>query len=208
MLAGVLSFDAVGKRYGRVDVLRGVTLTVAAGEVVAVSGRNGCGKSTLLRIAAGLAAPSSGRVSARPSRWAIVPDRFSPPERMTALSYLRHHGRMRGLDPRSAGQRAELLAERLGVLPGLEAELARLSQGNARKVQIAQAFLAPVDLVLLDEAVGALDEEGTVTVDQLVEEAAARGAAVLRTDPDAVPTRATRRLTLAGGVLEHDRSAS
>jgi ABC-type multidrug transport system ATPase subunit len=127
---------------------------------------------------------------------------------MTARSYLRHHGRMRGLDPTNADHRAELLAERLGVTPGLDADVRRLSQGNARKVHIAQAFLAPVGLVLLDEAVGVLDDEGCAAVGDLVDEAAAGGAAVLRTDPAGVATRASRRLTLADGALEYDRSTS
>lgn len=204
----MLSLSGVAKRYGQVTVLRHVTMVVAPGEVVAVSGRNGCGKSTLLRIAAGLVAPSGGVVDARPARFAVVPDRFTPPERMTARSYLRHHGRMRALDPTSADRRAELLAERLGVAPGLDAELRRLSQGNARKVQIAQAFLAPLDLVLLDEAVGVLDDEGRAAVCDLVDEAAAAGAAVLRTDPAGAASHASRRLSLADGALEYDRSSS
>jgi ABC-2 type transport system ATP-binding protein len=127
---------------------------------------------------------------------------------MTARSYLRHHGRMRGLDATSAERRADELADRLGVVPGLDTDLARLSQGNARKVQIAQAFLAPVGLLLLDEAVGVLDDEGCAAVDDLVEQAAAGGSAVLRADPAGVATRASRRLTLASGALEYDRSTS
>jgi ABC-type multidrug transport system ATPase subunit len=126
-------------------VLRDVTLTVEPGEVVAVSGRNGCGKSTLLRVAAGLAAPSYGEVQ-RPRRYGVVPDRFTPPDRMTGRAYLRHHGRMRGLDDAAADQRSEELSERFGLVPGLDTDLSRLSQGNARKVQLAQAFMVPVAL--------------------------------------------------------------
>ena len=204
----VVTLDRVDKRYGRVVVLREVTLHVAPGEVVAVSGRNGCGKSTLLHIAAGLVAPSRGRVVARPAQFAVLPDRFTPPDRMSGRSYLRHHGRMRGLDAVSAVRRAERLAEQLGLVPGLDAPLDRLSQGNARKVQIAQAFIGPVQLLLLDEAAGALDEQGARAVEDLVEEAAGQGAAVLRTDPAGVPTRAHRRLTLTEGALEHAGSST
>ena len=192
----------VGKSYRQsAPVLRDVTLTIEPGEVVSVSGANGCGKSTLLRLAAGLVAPTYG-VARRAPRTALVPDRFSPPPRMTGRSYLRHHARMRGLEPRPAERRASELAERLGVYPGLDVDLDRLSQGNARKVQVAQAFLAPDGLVLLDEVAGVLDEGGLAAVDALVDEAARDGAAVLRTDPSGVPVQAATYFRLIGGSLE------
>ena len=108
----------VGKSYRRAaPVLRDVTLEVGSGEVVSVSGANGCGKSTLLRIAAGLVAPTYGAAE-RPARFALVPDRFTPPQRMTAGRYLRHHARMRGLDARTAERRAAELSSQLGITPG------------------------------------------------------------------------------------------
>jgi ABC-type lipoprotein export system ATPase subunit len=108
---------------------------------------------------------------------------------------------MGGLDPPAAERRATELADRLGVTPGLDTELATLSQGNARKVQVAQAFLGPVELVLLDEVAGALDERGNTAVDELVAEAAQAGATVLRSDPSGVPVHATRHLRLDDGRL-------
>jgi ABC-2 type transport system ATP-binding protein len=192
----------VQKRYRHAaPVLRDVTLEVSPGEVVSISGANGCGKSTLLRIAAGLVAPTGG-VASRPDRWALVPDRFMAPAGMAGRAYLRHHARMRGLEPREAERRAAELTSRLGVAPGLDVELSRLSQGNARKVQIAQAFLAPTGLVLLDEVTGALDDRGTSAVDELVDEAARHGAAVVRTDPTGVPVPSARALRMVGGELE------
>ena len=160
-----------------------MTLEVGPGAVVSVSGANGCGKSTLLRIAAGLVAPTYGDAE-RPARFALVPDRFTPPQRMTAGRYLRHHARMRGLDARTAERRVAELSSQLGIAPGPDVELSRLSQGNARKVQVAQAFLAPSGLVLLDEVAGVLDERGVAAVDELVDEAARAGAAVVLSRPD------------------------
>ena len=195
----------VGKSYRRAaPVLHHVTLEVEPGEVVSVSGANGCGKSTLLRIAAGLAAPSYGAV-VRAARFALVPDRFTPPARMTGRRYLQHHARMRGLDAQAAERRCDELATRLAIAPGLDVELSRLSQGNARKVQVAQAFLAPTSLVLLDEAAGLLDERGVAAVDELVGEAARAGAAVVRTDPSGVSVPAARHLQLHEGALELER---
>ena len=69
-------------------------------------------------------------------------------------------------------------------------------------MQVAQAFLAPSGLVLLDEVAGVLDERGVAAVDELVDEAARAGAAVVRTDPTGVPVRATRHLRLLDGVLD------
>ena len=58
-----LEIDRITKRYGEVHAVRDVSLSVAAGEFVSVVGPTGCGKSTLLNVAAGLLAPSSGRIA-------------------------------------------------------------------------------------------------------------------------------------------------
>jgi len=199
----VLRLVGVGKGYRRTGtVLREVSLDVRPGEVVAVSGGNGCGKSTLIRVAAGLTAPTNGAVRGRPTRFALVPDRFTAPQRMTARQYLLLHARMRGLDARGAARRAGELADRLDVSPGLDAELTRLSQGNARKVQVAQAFLGTPGLLLLDEVTATLDDRGVAAVDALLREVSAAGTAVLRADPAGLSVAADHHLRLRGGRLE------
>ncbi|MDX3231406.1 ATP-binding cassette domain-containing protein [Streptomyces sp. ME19-01-6] len=88
----------VGRRYGLRGawVLRGVGLEVRPGSLIRVMGGNGSGKSTLLRLLAGIDAPTTGRITARP-RTAYVPERFPGDLPFTALGYLTHLGRLHGL---------------------------------------------------------------------------------------------------------------
>ncbi|WP_107084177.1 ATP-binding cassette domain-containing protein [Streptomyces sp. NRRL S-495] len=204
--------EAVGKRYGRGRwILRDVELTLAPGDVLAVVGANGSGKSTLLRILAGLARPTTGRrtgpATARGAAVGYVPDRFTAHERLTAIAYLTHLGRIRGLPTATARARAGHLLDRLALVGGPDAELRTLSKGNAQKVALAQALLVPPDLLVLDEPWSGLDASAhTVLAGILAEVAAAGGAvaftdhreALARTHATAVP-HATAVHTVAGG---------
>src|SRR5919107_1716604 len=79
-IAARLTLERISRLYGATAALDGVDLDVAPGEVVSLLGRSGCGKTTLLRIAAGVEAPSAGRVLA--DGLEVASDRvFVPPER-------------------------------------------------------------------------------------------------------------------------------
>jgi ABC-type Mn2+/Zn2+ transport system ATPase subunit len=193
---------AVTQRYGDVDVLADVDLEIV-GHVV-VRGPNGSGKSTLLRIAAGALEPTAGSVVGRPRHVGYVPERFSPPASMRADAYLRRTGRLLGLDATASARRADALLERLDVRPGPRARLGVLSKGNRLKVGLAHAFLAPVDLVVLDEPRDGLDERASAVLAELVDEALARGATVLRATHDDVAPGAVQ-LRVGGGRVVTDR---
>lgn len=150
--------------------------------MVSVAGGNGSGKSTLLRIVAGLSRPSSGAVSGRPEVVGWVPDRFPPHERLSALNYLRHLGRVRGLSGRAATARAGELLERLALVGGSRTAIRELSKGNAQKVAVAQALLVPPELLVLDEPWSGLDAAAQGTLVTLIGEVAAAGGAVLFTE--------------------------
>ncbi|GGM23425.1 ABC transporter ATP-binding protein [Streptomyces fumigatiscleroticus] len=179
----MLRCEAVGKRYGRGRwILRDVDMKVSAGDVLAVVGSNGSGKSTLLRILAGLSQPTSGSVSRRPSHIGYVPDRFTAHDRISAISYLTHMGRIRGLSASAARTRGDHLLERLSLVGGRDASLRTLSKGNAQKVALAQALLVQPDLLVLDEPWSGLDASAHGVLAEFIDEAAARGGAVVFTD--------------------------
>ncbi|MCZ1013614.1 ATP-binding cassette domain-containing protein [Streptomyces noursei] len=122
----------MSKRYGRGDwILRDVDVQAPAGEAVAFTGGKGSGKSTLLRIAVGLSKPTRGVVADRPPVVGYVPDRISPNDRMSAIAYLTHMGRLRGLTTSVAAARAHRLLDRLTLVGGKRAPLRSLSKGNA-----------------------------------------------------------------------------
>ncbi|MFB8243109.1 ATP-binding cassette domain-containing protein [Kitasatospora purpeofusca] len=198
--------EAVGKRYGRGRwILRDVDLALAPGDVLAVVGANGSGKSTLLRILAGLARPTTGRrtgpVTARGAAVGYVPDRFTAHERLTAIAYLTHLGRIRGLPTATARDRAGRLLDRLALAGGPDTALRTLSKGNAQKVALAQALLVPPDLLVLDEPWSGLDASAHTALAGILAETAAAGGAVVFTDhrEALARTHATAVHTVAGG---------
>ncbi|NEY36671.1 ATP-binding cassette domain-containing protein [Streptomyces sp. PRKS01-65] len=175
--------ESVGKRYGRGRwVLVDVDLQVPPGAVVAVAGGNGSGKSTLLRILAGVSRPTSGRVSGRPPRVGYVPDRFTAHDRLPALAYLTHMGRVRGMPGDRARARAHHLLDRLALVGGEQAPLRTLSKGNAQKVALAQALLVVPDLLVLDEPWSGLDVAAHAVLAELLGEVAGQGGTVVFTD--------------------------
>ncbi|MCN9241538.1 ABC transporter ATP-binding protein [Streptomyces sp. RY43-2] len=157
-------------------------MRVSAGQVLAVVGGNGSGKSTLLRILVGLSRPTSGTVSGRPPHIGYVPDRFTAHERISAISYLTHMGRIRGMSASAARARGDHLLERLSLVGGRNAPLRTLSKGNTQKVALAQALLVQPDLLVLDEPWSGLDASAHGILAEFIGEVAARGGAVLFTD--------------------------
>ncbi|MFD7256584.1 ATP-binding cassette domain-containing protein [Streptomyces sp. NPDC059874] len=157
-------------------------MEIAAGDVLALVGNNGSGKSTLLRILVGLTEPTSGTVSVRPRHIGYVPDRFTAHDRVSAISYLTHMGRIRGLSGSAARARGGRLLDRLSLVGGRHAPLRTLSKGNAQKVALAQALLVEPDLLVLDEPWSGLDASAHGVLAEFIDELAARGGAVVFTD--------------------------
>jgi ABC-2 type transport system ATP-binding protein len=200
-----VTLEQVAKRYGRRQpwVLSGVEVQLVENTVTFLSGANGSGKTTLLRIVAGVTLPTAGAVRGRPGRVALVPDRFVAPARMTARAYLVHHGRIRGLTAPATRRRADELGERLGVSPGLDEPIQDLSKGNAQKIALVQAFIAPVELMVLDEPRTALDSRAAAVFGELLGSAVAAGTMVVISEP--TPGQGhpgARRYELVGGRLQ------
>ena len=194
----MLALEGVGKRYGRGRaVLTDVTFRAEPGRVAAIVGGNGSGKSTLLRILAGVSRPTSGRRVGE-AVVGYVPDRFPSASRLPADAYLRHMGRIRGLDRPAAAARAGRLLERLdlvGAEYGVRTPLRALSKGNAQKVAVAQALMVAPEVLILDEPWSGLDASAHGVLDAILREASDRGAAVVVTDHrEQVPGAAVWRL--------------
>ena len=168
--------SSVGKRYARGRwVLTEIDLDIASGQIVAITGSNGTGKSTLLNIMAGITRPTTGTVTGRPRSIGYVPERFPVRTQLSAVAYLRHMGRIRGVSTDAATRRASSLMDRFELSEG-DTALRQLSKGNAQRVGLIQALLVPPELLILDEPATGLDELGHGVLTQLVEEVAREGA--------------------------------
>ena len=148
---------------GAAPVVAGLTLDLAAGEVHCLVGRSGCGKTTVLKLAAGLLAPSAGRIlwNGRP---ALEPKQvgfvFQAPtllEWLTVRDNVLLPVSLQRRPSASDAHAAEALLERLG-LAGLAGRYPRqLSGGQQSRVALARALLLAPPLLLLDEPFAALD---------------------------------------------------
>ncbi len=159
--------DGVGYVYrrngGDVQALDGVTGTIAAGEFVALVGPSGCGKSTLLRLAAGLLAPTSGRLVWRGEvtapRTAMV---FQDAGLFPWLSVRDNVALALESSGFSREAREARVTERLaqtGLLAAADVLPGELSGGQRQRVGIARALVTAPDLLLLDEPFSALDAQ-------------------------------------------------
>jgi ABC-2 type transport system ATP-binding protein len=175
------TLSAVRKRFGRraAWVLDGIDLELPPGSTTVVIGANGSGKSTLLRVAAGLSAPTVGRVERGSATMGYAPDRLGARVRMSGRVYVEHMARIRAADVHDARSRADEMFERLELRPGPDAPIASLSKGNAQKVALVQALMLPVDLLILDEPYGGLDPTARDAVSEIIAERVARGATAL-----------------------------
>ncbi|MEV0312182.1 ABC transporter ATP-binding protein [Nonomuraea fuscirosea] len=189
----VVELREVTREHGRAHALRGVSLEVAAGELVAVMGPSGSGKSTLLNLAGGLDRPTSGGVTIEGRDLAKVKDLAAI--RCTSVGYVFQDLNLipsltaaenvmlpRELDGvRSGRARAEALEALAEV--GAEEVAGRfpeeLSGGQRQRVAIARALTGERRLLLADEPTGALDTATGDEILQLLRTRADAGAAVL-----------------------------
>jgi len=192
-----LSASELAAVRGNRQVFAGVSFSVTAGELMAVTGPNGAGKSTLLRLIAGLLPPSAGEVSLVP----VGEEKIG-----TRLHYVGHRD---GLKPSETVRRnlqfwarlwgggdvepalAALALERLAELP-----VAVLSAGQRRRAALARLLLVERPLWLLDEPATALDAAGEARLGHLIgAHLAAGGMAVVATHLD-LPVKPTATLAL------------
>jgi putative ABC transport system ATP-binding protein len=202
---------------GRLEVLRGVDLEVAAGETVAVLGESGSGKSTLLALLAGLDVPTRGSVridghdtralreselaALRARRVGIVFQSFHLMGALSAEENVRLPLELRGDSDADARARAAL--SQVGLLARADHLPARLSGGECQRVALARALVVEPGILLADEPSGSLDEKTGAAVDALLFELVARRgtALVLVTHSERLAARCQRRVRLAGGRL-------
>lgn len=218
----LVRLEAVSRRFddGRIVALDEVDLTIAAGEIVAVTGPSGCGKSTLLNLIAGLDVPSrgtvifAGRRSPSPAQWTDIRavrigvsfQDFNLIPTLTAQENIEvaMFGRVAGAAER-ARRALHLLAD-VGIA-GCRARLPQqLSGGERRRVAIARSLANAPDLLLVDEPTSNLDSaSGRAVADMLLDLCRARAMAmVVVTHDRGLFERCDRRIEMLDGRILSD----
>jgi putative ABC transport system ATP-binding protein len=215
----LLQAQGLGKRYGERWVLRGLDLSVARGECVALLGESGCGKSTLLNLLAGLDRCDEGRVRIDGTDLAELSQDQAARFRSRTIGFvfqafhlLAHLSAERNVAvpllltgcalPQALAQARQALA-RVGLAHRAQALAVQLSGGEQQRVALVRALVHRPALVLADEPTGNLDPATARDALELMRtELAAHGAAlVMVTHSNAASAITDRQLTLQSGVL-------
>ena len=216
----LLTVEALEKSYagaqGRVPVLRGIDMTVQAGETLALTGESGSGKSTLLHLIGGLDIPDSGairldghdiaqmddtgRAAVRRRDVGIIFQQFNLIPSLDVAANIAFQARLSGRFDQGS---ARALATALGLGEHLAKYPEQLSGGQQQRVAIARALAAKPQLILADEPTGNLDEATAAEVmTQMLALVRETGAAlVMVTHSHQLAERMGRRLHLRQGML-------
>jgi len=204
----------------RVDILKGISLTIPAGQFVAIVGASGSGKSTLLGLLAGLDSPSAGEIwldgipihhlaeaqlsTVRGRKIGFVFQSYQLIPTLTALENV-----LLPFELNSNGNgipRARRLLEEVGLGERMDHYPVQLSGGEQQRVALARAFVVDPPIVMADEPTGNLDStNGRLVLDLLLERNKREGTTlVLVTHDTEVASRADRKIVLKDGMVVED----
>jgi len=203
-----LTLQCLTKTYAGQRALSDVSLTVAAGERVALLGHNGAGKSTMMKIILGLIPYDSGSLQVTGAtagspearrNVAYLPENAAFHPALTGLEQIRHYLALRGENPALA----MALLERVGLGHAARRRIGTYSKGMRQRVGLAQTLIGKPRLLVLDEPTSGLDPVSRRDFYALLDGLASEGASILLSSHalTEVEARTDRILILSGGVL-------
>jgi putative ABC transport system ATP-binding protein len=204
----------------RVEILRGISLTIPAGQFVAIVGASGSGKSTLLGLLAGLDTPSAGEIwldgvpihnlveselaAVRGRKIGFVFQSYQLIQTLTALEnvLLSYELNVEG----NGIPKARRLLEEVGLSERVDHYPVQLSGGEQQRVALARAFVTDPPIVMADEPTGNLDStNGRLVLDLLLDRNRKAGTTLVLVTHDAeVASQADRKIVLKDGLIVED----
>ena len=196
MNGGVLRTDAIGKTYGGRDVVRGVSLEIAQGEVVGLLGPNGAGKTTSFYMIVGLVRPDTGTVHvdgtditrlpmylrARRHRISYLPQEPSVFRKLTVEENILAVLEAQNLNWEARRTTTERLIGELNLGHVRKTRGYALSGGERRRVEIARCLAIEPTFILLDEPFSGIDPIAVLDLQEIIHQLKARGIGILITD--------------------------
>ncbi|MFI6445114.1 ATP-binding cassette domain-containing protein [Kitasatospora sp. NPDC050543] len=187
-MTAAITADGIRQRYGDVQAVDGVSLTVETGEFYGILGPNGAGKTTTLEILEGIRKPDEGRVALlglapwprNPKLLPRIGVQFQGSaffNKQTARETIRTFASFYGVGPR----RADLMLERVGLTESASVMTDKMSGGQAQRLSIACALAHDPELVFLDEPTTGLDPQARRNLWDLLRDINAEGRTVVLT---------------------------
>ncbi len=190
----------VTKTIGHVTAVAGISLLVAPGEVVGLVGPDGSGKTTLARLAAGVLAPTAGRVEPESrGRVGYLSGRFSLYPELTVWENLSFFAKLYGMKTAETKAEGERLLRWMDLLPFANRQAGALSGGMRQKLALACAIVHKPPMLILDEPTTAVDPVARADFWALLKEQAQAGRAVLVTTPYLDEAEHCHRVALLNG---------
>ena len=225
MSEAAIHVEAIKKRYGVLEVLRGIELTISEGEFAAIIGKSGSGKSTLLGVIAGLEKPDAGRVVIQGHDLAGLSDTqmadlrrrtigivFQTYNLIPSLSAIENVLLPTFFDQRMSAtdhhQRGVELLRQVGLADRMQHRPAALSGGEQQRVAIARALVNRPSILLADEPTGNLDAEtGAAVLELLLGLGRANATTLLMVTHDLdVAGKADKLIEMKDGRIFHENA--
>ena len=212
----MIEIEKLGKSYGSLEALRGVSTTIERGEIVGLLGPNGAGKTTTMKILVGYLLPNSG--TARIDGYDVVEQPLEVQKRIGYLpenaplyvdmqvhDFLQFMGQMRELDRETLRRRIAHVADDCGIEQVLKRHIGHLSKGFRQRVGLAGAMLHDPDLLILDEPTSGLDPNQIVEIRDLIRRMGETKTVILSTHilPE-VEASCDRAVILIDGTIRAD----
>lgn len=200
----------VSKRLNDVTVLEDISLTLEAGTIYGLKGKNGCGKTMLMRMMAGVIYPTSGTVSidgeilhkdiATPRSIGVL---IENPAFLPGYTGQRNLELLAGLTGKADRTQIAKTMNRVGLDPNDKRTYRKYSLGMKQRLGIACALMECPDLILLDEPINAIDEKGVPKIWEALQEEKQRGALIVLAchDTEELTSLADQIITIEEGKI-------
>lgn len=182
----VVEIKHVTKRYGKIEVLKDVSLTCKAGKIYGLIGRNGSGKTVLLKSICGFVLPTSGEVRVQgqqvgkdvdfPTDIGFIIESPGFLARESGLQNLMHLASIRG---KASAKDVRQSMYTVGLDPDLRKPVGKYSMGMRQRLGIAQAIMENPNILILDEPMNGLDNQGVTDIRQVLKQLKASGKTIL-----------------------------
>lgn len=182
----VVEMKHVTKRYGKIEVLKDVSLTCKAGKIYGLIGRNGSGKTVLLKSICGFVLPTSGEVRVQgqqvgkdvdfPTDIGFIIESPGFLARESGLQNLMHLASIRG---KASAEDVRQSMYTVGLDPDLRKPVGKYSMGMRQRLGIAQAIMENPNILILDEPMNGLDNQGVIDIRQVLKQLKASGKTIL-----------------------------